>query len=498
MYGDYILEMRGITKTYPGVVALDNACLELKAGEVHAIAGENGAGKSTLIKVLSGAVIPDSGTILYEGAEYASLTPIQSIALGISVIYQELNLIPYLSVAENIFLGSEKTGRLFLDDGKMREATIGLLDSIGVRLDPNDRVKDLPVAYQQLVEVAKAVSHNAKVLVMDEPTSPLSNSEVETLFLLIDRLKKKGVSIIYISHRMEEIFRICDRVTVMRDGQYVATLEVEKSDRKQLIRLMVGRELSEKYPPALVEPGEAVLSVKGLYTRNISNISFELYRGEILGLAGLVGAGRTEIAKALFGADRVTEGSVALNGENVRIGSPSEAIGKGIGLIPEDRKNEGLVLSMPVRGNISLACLDVLTRCGLLSEKHEKKLVQRHIGELSIKVSDYDVLVKQLSGGNQQKVVLSKWLSTDCRVLIFDEPTRGIDVKAKLEIYQLMRNLTKKGISIIMISSDMPELLGMSDRILVVHNKTIKACLKKGEFSQEKILDIASGGVACE
>jgi ribose transport system ATP-binding protein len=498
MDGDYILEMRGITKAYPGVVALDNACLGLKAGEVHAIAGENGAGKSTLIKVLSGAVIPDSGTIIYEGAEYASLTPIQSIALGISVIYQELNLIPYLSVAENIFLGSEKTGRLFLDDGKMREAAVGLLDSIGVRLNPNDRVKDLPVAYQQLVEVAKAVSHNAKVLVMDEPTSPLSNSEVETLFLLIDRLRKKGVSIIYISHRMEEIFRICDRVTIMRDGQYVATLEVEKSDRKQLISLMVGRELSEKYPPALVEPGEAVLSVKGLCTRNVSNVSFELYRGEILGLAGLVGAGRTEIAKALFGADRITDGSVALNGENVRISSPSEAIGKGIGLIPEDRKNEGLVLSMPVRSNISLACLDMLTRFGLLSEKNEKKLVQRHIGELSIKASDYDVLVKQLSGGNQQKVVLSKWLSTDCRVLIFDEPTRGIDVGAKLEIYQLMRKLTKKGISIIMISSDMPELLGMSDRILVVHNKTIKACLKKGEFSQEKILDIASGGVAGE
>lgn len=496
MSGNYILEMKGITKTYPGVVALDNVDFRLKAGEVHAIAGENGAGKSTLIKVLSGAVTPDSGEILYEGNIYRSFTPVQSLALGICVIYQELNLVPYLSVAENIFLGNEKIGKLFLDDNTMRKITREQLDSIGVQLDPAVRVKDLSVAYQQLVEVTKAVSHDAKVLVMDEPTSPLSNSEVEMLFALIKRLKDKGVSIIYISHRIEEIFRICDRITVMRDGQHVSTINAAESDRKKLISLMVGRELTEKYPPAMVELKDTVLRVENLCTGSVKNINFELYKGEILGLAGLMGAGRTEIAKALFGADRITKGTIVLNGENVRIKSPSEAIGKGIGLIPEDRKNQGLVLLMPVRHNISLACLKILTKSGFLSEKAERKMVEKHIRDLLIKATDYEVTVKQLSGGNQQKVVLSKWLATNCKILIFDEPTRGIDVKAKFEIYQLMRRLTREGISIIMISSDMSELLGMSDRILVVHDKTVKACLKKDEFSQEKILDIASGGGA--
>lgn len=491
---DYILEMKNMFKAYPGVVALDDVSFNLKPGEVHALVGENGAGKSTLIKVLSGAVIPDGGEIVIKGNSYKAMTPKLSRKMGVEIIYQELNLIPYLTVSENIFLGKELLNGIFIDSKKMDEVTLKLLNSLGIEMDTRTRVKDLSVAYQQLVEVSKAVAQNVKVLVMDEPTAPLSKKEVLILFKLIRKLKEQGVSIIYISHRLEEIFEICDRVTVMRDGHYIDTMNVSDTNRKKLISLMVGRELADQYPKPKCEPNGIVMSVQGLGNKSIKSITFDLKKGEILGIAGLVGAGRTEMARAIFGADSVTKGRIIIDGKEVKIGSPQDAIKNGIGLIPEDRKNQGLILGMSIKENTTLASLKNIIKYKLISSKKEKQVVDKYMTELSVKTPSIDKKVKLLSGGNQQKVVLAKWLSTKSKILIFDEPTRGIDVMAKHEIYELMRNLTSKGISIIMISSEMPELLGMSDRILVMHNGEIKGCFSSEDISQELILDVASGG----
>jgi ribose transport system ATP-binding protein len=468
--------------------------LNLRPGEVHALVGENGAGKSTLIKVLSGAVTPDSGEVIIEGISYNEMTPKLSSSLGVEVIYQELNLISYLTVSENIFLGKELLNGIFLDYKKMNEMTKKLVNSLGLDMNPGIKIKDLTVAYQQLVEVSKAVAQNVKILVMDEPTSPLSNSEVKALFELIKKLKEQGVAIIYISHRLEEIFEICDRITVMRDGHYIDTLDINCTDRKKLINMMVGRELVDQYPKAKVIPGEVIMSVEGLENQSVKNITFELKKGEILGIAGLVGAGRTEMVRTIFGADRLLKGKIIIEGKQVKIDSPQDAIALGIGLIPEDRKSQGLILGMSIRENATLANLKSLIKYRLISSKKEKQVVQNFMKELRIKAPDQDKKVKLLSGGNQQKVVLAKWMSTNSKILIFDEPTRGIDVGAKHEIYELMRNLTLQGISIIMISSEMPELLGMSDRILVMHGGEIMGSFNRGEVSQEQILDLASGG----
>lgn len=497
MQNDIVLKMEHMYKSFPGVNALIDMKIELKRGEILGLVGENGAGKSTLIKVLSGALAPDRGIMTLDGETFGSMTPARSIAKGISVIYQELNLVPQLTVYENIFLGKEIVKNGFINKSEMQQKTKKLLNSLGIDINPNTQVRKLSVAFQQLVEVAKAVAQNAKILVLDEPTSSLSNSEVKALFNIINMLKQRGVSMIYISHRLEEVFDLCDNITVMRDGQYINTVNAGSVSREELIRMMVGRKISETYPERKSPVSDKIiLKVKNLKGPNVNNVSFSLYKGEILGFAGLVGAGRTETARVLFGAEKKTSGEIYYDGNKLMINKPIDAINAGIGFIPEDRKNQGLNLIASINDNIAIANLTEIKGRVLLSKKKERSMVNRYVKYLSIKTPNTKKKVSQLSGGNQQKVVLAKWLAKNCSILILDEPTRGIDVGSKHEIYKLMRELTEKGISIIMISSDMPELLGMSDRILVMHDHRINGELQKNEFSQQKILDIASGGVA--
>lgn len=490
---DIILEVQNISKHYTGVKALDNVSMKFIRGEIHAIVGENGAGKSTLIKILTGAITPNTGKIVFEGQEYSGFTPATAIEKGISVIYQEFNLIPFLTVAENIFYGREVMKGLVRDVGTMNRETEKLCEDMGIHLNPKARVNSLGVAYQQIVEIIKAVSKNAKVLIMDEPSAPLTNKETEAMFRIMRKLKEKGVTIFYISHRMEEIFEICDRVSVMRDGSYITTKEVKDTNRKELISYMVGRELGEDYPGQTVKAGDTVLEARNLVTSKLKGISFSLRKGEILGFGGLVGAGRTEVARAMYGADALESGEIFLNGKKVNLNSPTEALKSGIGLIPEDRKQHGLVLGMQVKENITYSILKRLTRTGFINTAEENSICTNLKDELRIKTPFLTQKVKNLSGGNQQKVVLAKFLATKCDVLIFDEPTRGIDVGAKQEIYHLMRALTQKGKSIIMISSEMPELIGMSDRILVMCEGRITAELDRKDFNQEAILEYASG-----
>ena len=488
-----ILRMNNITKVFPGVVALDNVCLEFEEGEVHAIVGENGAGKSTLIKILTGAHMPTKGTIALFGKEYSHFTPHEAIEKGISAIYQEFILVPYLTVAENIFFGREKTNGVFLKKAEMNQMTRELCREMGVDVDPRAKVKDLGVAYQQIVEIVKAVSQNAKILVMDEPSAPLTTNEIEAMFNVVRKLKENKVTVLYISHRLEEIFEICDRVSIMRDGKYITTAKTDEISKKEIIAYMVGRELGETFPGGAGNSDEIVLKADHLSTAKVNDVSFTLKKGEILGFGGLVGAGRTETAMALFGVDALTGGSVELNGKPIRVKSPKDAIGKGIGLIPEDRKKYGLVLSMQVKENITYGILKNISKAMFVNKKKEEEISEKLREELTIKTPSLKQRAKNLSGGNQQKVVLAKWLATKCDILIFDEPTRGIDVGAKQEIYHLMNDLTKNGKSIIMISSEMPELIGMSDRIVIMHEGSIAGELARAEYSQQRILEIASG-----
>lgn len=487
-----LLELQGLVKRYPGVVALDHVSMSFRRGEVHALVGENGAGKSTLIKCVTGCITPTDGKILYEGTLYEGLNPIQAIGMGIGAVYQEFNLVPYLTVAENIFYGREERKGLFLDREQMNRKTKEIMESLGIDMDARMRVKDLTVAYQQIVEIAKSVSRNVKMLILDEPSAPLTMPEIEAMFSVIERLKKKGVTILYISHRLEEIFRISDRVSVMRDGRYITTLDTGQTNKQELIRLMVGRELTHTFGECRGKPGESVLEIKNLRNHYVKGVSFQLRKGEILGLGGLVGAGRTETARAIYGADKMDEGTILLDGKPVQISSPKQAIRYGIGLIPEDRKQHGALLGLSIRENITFSSLPQLSRRQLVDKRKEQELVERQIAELKIKTPSENQLVKNLSGGNQQKVILAKWMVTNCRILIFDEPTRGIDVGAKQEIYKLMRGLADSGISIIMISSEMPELLGMSDRIIVMHEGHISGELDGKEATQERVLELAS------
>ena len=488
---DIVLSLKHITKRYPGVTALDDVSIDFKRGEVHALLGENGAGKSTLIKAIAGAVIPDEGEIVIEGRSFTKLDPLTAKNKGVEVIYQEFNLMGSLSAAENIGFGNQK-GTL-VNMKKMREDAKAVFDRMGVNVDPDAIVEKLPTAQQQLVEIAKAISTNAKILIMDEPSAPLSVAEVEKMFAIVRALKESGVTIIYISHRLDELFEISDRVTVMRDGKYIQTLETAKTDRQELINLMVGRELSETYPVKEAEIGDVILSVDKLCGNGDKDISFELRAGEILGIAGLVGAGRTELARLLAGADPVESGEIYIKGEKAQIRTPSDAIGYGIGLIPEDRKQQGVFLEKPVRWNVSIANLRNLMKGIVVDQKRERAQTEEFVDAFKIKTPSLDQMVKNLSGGNQQKVALAKTLATQSDVIIFDEPTRGIDVGAKQEIYQLMCQLAKQGKAIMMITSDMPELLGMSDRILVIANGRIAGELKKDEFSQVQVLRLASG-----
>lgn len=490
-----ILAVRNVTKTYPGVCALDNITLDFRKGEVHAIAGENGAGKSTLIKILTGAIQADRGEIEVEGVVYHNFTPHEAqFELGIAAIYQEFNLIPELSVAENIFLGKELQKGFFLDAKQMQLATAKILNQLGVAINPRTLVKNLSVAYQQIVEIAKAVSQHVKILIMDEPSAPLSTNEVEHMFQLVKMLQAQGVTIIYISHRLPEVFELSDRVSVLRDGKLIATLDTQRTDRKELITLMVGRELGETYPERIFTAAEVLLEVKHLSTPHmLKDISFTLHKGEILGLGGLVGAGRTELARAIFGADAIESGEIFIEGQKIVNRDPSQAVKNRIGLIPEDRKQLGILADMSIKQNISFSSLPALTSAaGLISSKAEQELAMSFKTSLRIATPDLDRAVKYLSGGNQQKVVLAKWLATKCQVILFDEPTRGIDVGAKQEIYELIMQLATEGKGIILISSEMPELLGMSDRILVMREGELVGALAKGEATQHAILDMAS------
>lgn len=489
-----ILTLKNVTKEYPGVVALDHMNLEVYPGEVHALMGENGAGKSTLIKVVSGAIKPNGGTILYERKEYTSMTPALSKKLGIGVIYQEFNLVPDLSVAENIFLGQKLTTGFTINRKLMNQKAKELMDSFGIDIDVTKEVKSLTVAYQQLVEITKTISSNVKVLIMDEPSAPLTNREIDAMFGIVRKLKEQGVAIIYISHRMEEIFALADRITVMRDGKYVGTKMVSEIDNNGLIKMMVGRDLDEQYPTAEKEIGEVALEVEHLSTEALlKDISFQVHKGEILGLAGLVGAGRTETARAIFGADPKSSGEIKIHGKKVSIHNPKDAIKDGIALIPEDRKKHGALLDMTIRDNISFIAVKSISKAGFVDRNADKNMAQKYIKELAIKTPSMEQLTRNLSGGNQQKVVLAKSLASNSDIIIFDEPTRGIDVGAKKEIYVLMNELAKKGMAIIMISSEMQELLGMSDRIIVMHEGEMMGELKKEDATQEKILELASG-----
>lgn len=489
-----LLRLKGIRKEYPGVLALNNLSLSFREGEVHAICGENGAGKSTLIKIITGAIQPTDGSIVYAGAPVAHQNPIASMDAGISCIYQEFNLIPELTVAENVFFGREIMRNGFVDYKSMQQKTGALLEDLGICIDPAEQVKNLTVGFQQIVEIAKALSQNVRVLIMDEPSAPLTNNELDHLFRIVKKLKKENVTVIYISHRLEEVFELADRVSVIRDGQYIATKEINDTNRDDLIHLMVGRELGNDFPEMSVPKGEVLLEVRDLNTSLLKDISFSVRQGEILGLAGLVGAGRTETARAVFGADPIHSGSIALHGKSMTIKNPGDAIAKGIGLIPEDRKQHGILAQLSIRQNISFSSLASLVHGLLINSRKEKQKASDMKDRLRIKAPTLEVPVSSLSGGNQQKVVLSKALMTDSDVLFFDEPTRGIDVGAKQEIYRLMKELAEEGKAIVMISSEMPELIGMSDRILVLCEGEIVKELQKDEYSQEIILEYASGG----
>ena len=488
--------MVDICKSFPGVKALENVNLKLKRGTVHALMGENGAGKSTLMKVLMGMYVPDSGRMVYDGRQISRYTQGQAIGMGITMVHQELSYIPYMTVAENMFLGREILRNGMIDKNAMCEKAKELLARVGVSLDPRVLMKDLSVSERQMVEIAKCVSYNAKIVIMDEPTSAITDKEVERLFAVLNDLKAKGVAIIYISHKMDEVLKISDEVTILRDGTFIDTFSTENINIDQIIVAMVGRELSQVYPEKRNKIGEQVFKVKGLKREGVfHDISFSLRKGEILGFAGLMGAGRTEIMRAIYGIDKLDEGELYIRDEKITIRHPGDAIKNKIGLVNEDRKGVGLVLPMSIKKNLTLSNLNKYFDGIVVGNKKEAELADKMMELLAIKAPSKEQLVQNLSGGNQQKVVLGKLLLDEAEILIMDEPTRGIDVGAKQEIYTLMREITSKGKSIIMISSDMPELIGMSDRIIVMSNGSVSGELNRGEFAQETILEYASSKV---
>ncbi len=487
-----LLEMRQITKIYPGVVALDKVDFSVKKGEIHALVGENGAGKSTLIKILAGSEESDGGSIFFEGKEYNRYSPHQAMNMGISVIYHEFNLISQMTVEENIFFGKELKKGIFTDKKEMIEKTREVLKELEIDINPRTKVSALSVAYQQLAEIAKAILNQAKIIIMDEPSATLTNKELGLLFKLIRNLKKSGTSIIYISHRLEEIFEIADRVTVFRDGKYISTKNVGDTNRKELVTMMVGRSLTDTFPKHEDISDDILLSVKNITNEKITDISFDLRKGEILGITGLVGSGRTELVRAIFGADPCI-GDIIIRGKKVIIRSPLEAIKERISLLPEDRKAQGVILEMTVKFNISISSLNGLSGNGFVNRKKESQLVDKYVKALKIKTPHNEQKVKFLSGGNQQKVILAKWLANQSDIIIFDEPTRGIDVGAKQEIYNLMSELTGQGKGIIMVSSEMPEIIGMCDRIIVLYKGKLVGEVAKSEITQEKLLEISSG-----
>lgn len=493
-----LLEMRSIVKHYPGVLALEGVSFELRSGEVHCLLGENGAGKSTLMKILSGAQPKNSGKILIDGMEAEIRSPADSQKYGIGMIYQDFKLVPELSVAENICLGNEPriSGSPFIDFKKMGQISRDALELLGEQINPSVTVNTLSVAKRQIVEIAKALSKNVRILALDEPSASLTEHELENLFKVIKRLKSEGVGIVYISHRLEEIFEIGDRLTVLRDGKWIHTCAVSEADRRGLIRWMVGRELENEYPKIEMQRGEEVLRIEGVNTALLTDINLGVYRGEILGFSGLVGAGRTELARVIFGADPKSSGKIFLEGKEIAPRSPREAIDLGIGLLTEDRNKYGLIMQMSVRENISLSNLRQVMKGMFINRKKENEVADKFTGTLRIKTPTIEQEVEHLSGGNRQKIVLARWLFTKSKVLIFDEPTVGIDVGVKFEIYNLINELAKDGIGVIVISSDLPELMGISDRVAVMWEGRITGILNRDEATQEKIMTLATGGAA--
>lgn len=493
------IEMKGIKKSFHQHVVLDGVDFEVRSGEVHALMGENGAGKSTLMKILTGIYERDAGTVLVNGKEVHYRHPKEAEQDGISVIHQELNIIPTLTVAENMFLGREQTlGRTGIVRSKdMAEQAKVYLQKLGIEISPNEIAGNLSVGKQQIVEIARALSTDAKCLIMDEPTAALTDREIQTLFEVIHTLKQQGVAIVYISHRMEEIFTICDRISVLRDGQFIGTKKIPETNFDEIVHMMVGRQIGERFPKRKKQIGEERLRVERLTHKGVfENISFSVRAGEILGVSGLMGAGRTEIMEAIFGARKAHEGTIYIDNKPVTIKSPRQAIKHGIAFITEDRKSKGLVLNMSVRENLTLPKSEQLANLGVIQTKKEKDLVQSLIARLKIKTASPELQVKALSGGNQQKVVFGKWLAMGPRILILDEPTRGVDVGAKKEIYEIMNELTAQGVAIIMVSSELPEVLGMSDRIMVIHEGKVTAIFDNENVDQEMIMRAATGGEA--
>lgn len=489
---EYLLRMEHIEKSFPGVRALKDVSLNIRPGEVHALIGENGAGKSTLMKILSGVIKKDKGQIFWMDQEIDIRSTAHSTELGISIIYQELNLMPNLSIAENIFMGRERRkGKFLLDRRRTAEEAEKYVREVGLEADVHTLCRDLSIAQRQMVEVAKALSVNAKLIIMDEPTSSLTDRETEILMRLIRKLKASGVSVVFISHKLNEIFEISDRISVLRDGEFVGCVDTAACNNDMLIRMMVGRELTDIFPKKEVPLGDVVLSVKNLHAgKAVQNVSFQLRKGEILGFAGLVGAGRSETMRAIFGVDKADAGEIIVDGKPLPIRhDPIDSIAAGIGFLPEDRQLQGLILGMTVRENTTMANMKKALVNNMVNYKREVEIAQDYVDRLGIRTPSVEQKVVSLSGGNQQKVVIGKWLNTDPKVLILDEPTRGIDVGAKKEIHTLMGELTSQGVAVIMISSELPEVLGMSDRVIVMHEGHICGEFDRSEATQEKIME---------
>ena len=486
----WLLKAENISKSFPGVKALDKVNLTIEGGKVHTIIGENGAGKSTLMKILMGILLPDEGEILYKGVKVKFMSVQEAIKTGISMIHQELLPFPELSIAENIFMGNEPTSRIpgWINKREMNKNAALLMDKLGAKVDVTRAMKELSIAEMQMVEIAKAISNQSEVIIMDEPTSALSNREIAILFSIIEELKQQGIAIIYISHKMDEIFKISDTISVMRDGKHITTCAINAIDQKKLISLIVGREINSIFDKKENTPGEVILSVTELTGEKFKDINFNLRRGEILGIAGLMGSGRTEIVNSIYGLEKIVKGDIFINGKKVKIRSPKDAIKNSIGLVSEDRKKYGLVLGSSVKHNISLSSLEKCKNGLFLNLNEENEIANAQINKLNIKTSSSDQLANYLSGGNQQKIVIAKVLLNDADIIIFDEPTRGIDIGAKSEIYKLMNQLTNEGKALIVISSELPEILGLSDRILVIREGEIKAELSQAEATQELIM----------
>ena len=491
---EYRLEMRNITKHFGGVKALTDVSLKVEPGEIHALIGENGAGKSTLMKILSGAYVRDSGQIFIDGKEVKISDPKESKDQGVAIIYQDFMLAPDLTVAENIYIDKLSAGKKFINWKELRNNAREQLERLGFGdIDPNTKCGSLSVAYQQVVEICKCLTRNAKILVFDEPTAVLTFSEIKKLFSVIKKLKEEGVSIIYISHRLEEIFELSQHISVLKDGTYVGTVKTKEFDKDRLVNMMIGREMTEMFPERHAKIGETILEVQNLCAGMVQDVSFSVKAGEVLGFNGLVGAGRTETMRALFGADKKESGKVIYFGKEVDWKNPKQAIAEKFGLLPEDRKKQGLLLQQSIRMNTTLACLNKITKLGFINHKSEKEFVKETLASIQTKYNSTEDNANSLSGGNQQKIALAKWIAADCKCIVFDEPTRGVDVGAKTEIYKVINNLAENGVAVIIISSEMPEIIGMCDRVLVMRNGKISGEVRKEELTENALIKFAMG-----